>query len=312
MAVERALSYATDAGFVLLGLAAFRVWLQSRDRSIGYFALALGSLAGTTLIGLAGQLLDYKYSIFSDVSIFFFLASGYFLLLFRHSLIPLSRKVLWAAFALLAAVAMVMLFSSLPYGEDPHYTGTQAALLGVFVGAWSICVAEPIYRFWVLSRNRPAVQRARLRSLSIAYGVIVFVLVIAVGSRAPSSGGLSIGIQAIALLLIPILFASFLPPAWLRQAWREKEEEELGLAENLTVFAPDVQTLAERAIDWPVRLVGADAGFIWVPASDVLVTQGLDASLARQMIERFGIVQATEIVQTEEKTFAIAAPLRSD
>jgi PAS domain S-box-containing protein len=312
MTVQRVLSYASQAGFLFLGLAALRAWLRSRDRSSGYFALALGLLAVTSLLGLVGQLLDYKYSIFLDGTVVALLASGYFLLLFRHSLIPFTRTVLWAAAAFLAAVAVATIASSLPYAENPKYTTSQGVILALVVGAWSACVAEPIYRFWRLSRNRPAVQRARLRSLSIAYAVLVFILVLAVGARPTNSSGLSIAIQVVALLLVPALFASFLPPVWLRRAWREKEEEELGLAEDLTVFAPDVQTLAERAIDWPIRLVGADAGFIWVPDREVLVAQGMDRATAERMKGRFGELSATEIVKTQEDTFAIAAPLRSD
>ncbi|MEA2487177.1 MAG: hypothetical protein QOF16_831 [Actinomycetota bacterium] len=312
MTVQRVLSYASQAGFLFLGLAALRAWLRSRDRSSGYFALALGLLAVTSLLGLVGQLLDYKYSIFLDGTVVALLASGYFLLLFRHSLIPFTRTVLWAAAAFLAAVAVATIASSLPYAENPKYTTSQGVILALVVGAWSACVAEPIYRFWRLSRNRPAVQRARLRSLSVAYAVLVFILVLAVGARPTNSSGLSIAIQVVALLLVPALFASFLPPVWLRRAWREKEEEELGLAEDLTVFAPDVQTLAERAIDWPIRLVGADAGFIWVPDREVLVAQGMDRATAERMMGRFGELSATEIVKTQEDTFAIAAPLRSD
>ncbi|MEA2477792.1 MAG: hypothetical protein QOC87_1991 [Actinomycetota bacterium] len=312
MTVQRVLSYASQAGFLFLGLAALRAWLRSRDRSSGYFALALGLLAVTSLLGLVGQLLDYKYSIFLDGTVVALLASGYFLLLFRHSLIPFTRTVLWAAAAFLAAVAVATIASSLPYAENPKYTTSQGVILALVVGAWSACVAEPIYRFWRLSRNRPAVQRARLRSLSVAYAVLVFILVLAVGARPTNSSGLSVAIQVVALLLVPALFASFLPPVWLRRAWREKEEEELGLAEDLTVFAPDVQTLAERAIDWPIRLVGADAGFIWVPDREVLVAQGMDRATAERMMGRFGELSATEIVKTQEDTFAIAAPLRSD
>lgn len=312
MAVQRALSYASDAGFFLLGLAAFKQWVKSRERSMGYFALALGSLSATALLGLLGQVLDYQYRIFSDASIVFLLASGLFLLLFRHSLVPLSRPVLWSAAALLAVVAAITIGARLPYSESPHYTSGQGAILGLVVVCWVLCVAEPIVRFWLLSRDRPAVQRARLRSLSIAYAAIVLVLVIAVAARPSTSSGLSIAIQVVALLLIPLLFVSFLPPDWLRRAWREKEEEALGLAENLTLFAPDVQTLAERAIDWPIRLVGADAGFIWVPGSEVLVRQGIDEPIARRMIGRFGTPDETRVVKTQEGTYAIAAPLRAE
>src|SRR5436853_226146 len=81
----------------------------------------------------------------------------------------------------------------------------------------------------LLPRRRPAVQRARLRALSAGYAGIVGVLVFALAASAlatnPSSSGIVIVTDLLALAVVPLLYAGFAPPRWLRALWRQQEEE---------------------------------------------------------------------------------------
>src|SRR2546428_11881462 len=70
-------------------------------------------------------------------------------------------------------------------------------------------------------------------------------------------------IQLVALAMVPLLHASFSPPSWLRREWRSREEVALRHAmEGLLLYSPDRQLLAERALEWALRLMGAEAGML--------------------------------------------------
>ena len=85
----------------------------------------------------------------------------------------------------------------------------QAAILYLVVAVWCGCVGEPATRLWLASRRRPAVQRARLRALSAGYAGIVGLLVFALAASAlaanPSSTGVVVGTDLLALAVVPLL-----------------------------------------------------------------------------------------------------------
>src|SRR5205823_5168402 len=71
------------------------------------------------------------------------------------------------------------------------------------------------------------------------------------------------------------------PPAWLRREWRAGEEGALRSATHeLIAGASDQGALAMLALDWAIRLVGAEAGFVLDGAGRVLAARGIDAEAA--------------------------------
>src|SRR5438445_784818 len=78
---------------------------------------------------------------------------------------------------------------------------------------------------------------------------------------------------------------SFIPLSrWLRRLWRQAEEDQLREAvHDLVLFSPDRPTLAKRAADWGLRLVGADGIGIVDANGDILALHGLSAESARQL-----------------------------
>src|ERR1700716_4558495 len=88
--------------------------------------------------------------------------------------------------------------------------------------AWPAWTGEPIVRFWLASRNLPSVQKARMRALSFGFAVLIAILIVAVlGGAAVQSPLAVIAIQLIALAMVPVIYASFAPPAILRRVWRK-------------------------------------------------------------------------------------------
>ena len=279
--------WAESVSFALLGVIAFAQWVRLRDKKQLYLALAIGllgfaSLAGdlTALGGVATLLSGSAILRFAVDTLLLLglLLSGYSLLLFRAAIVPFGRvghRVVRAAVLLGIACTLVPLPSS-----TKGINAIQIAAVLYIVIFWCAAIAEPAVRFWMQSRQLPVVQRARLRSLSLGYGFIVVLIILAIGlSPIARNIGVQLGLQLAVLLCVPALYASFAPPAWLRREWRVKEEAALALEiRELMLMSSDSTSLAERALTWGERLVGGQAGAVVDASGELLAAHDMDAA----------------------------------
>jgi signal transduction histidine kinase/CheY-like chemotaxis protein len=265
--------------FVLLGVVTAIGWARRRDRSLGLLALAIILLSLVSLLGRIPALFGVQPPLLSEISLIGFMGSGYALFRFRSALIPLAAP--WRAAAAIATVAAVVAYLALGIiraaTSVPLALSTAAAFLLVVV--WAALVAEPIVRFWIVSRGLPAVQAWRLRSLSLGFAGIVLILVVAIaaGSLARNPT-FQVAIELLALLIVPLLYVSFSPPSWLRRQWRASEEE--GLQEfmnDLLLLTASPAVLTERALDWAMRLAGGAAIAAFDGGGAVIGARGLDS-----------------------------------
>ena len=279
--MKDALAYLEDLSafaFVLLGVATAAGWVRRRDRSLGFLALAIILLSLVSLLGRLPALLGFTPPLLSDVSLICFVGSGYALLRFRASLIPLPPR--WHQAAAVAMVGVVVVFELARFlvgsGVAPVGFETAAALALILI--WAASVLEPIVRFWLVARGLPALQAWRLRSLSLGFAGLVAVLIFAIGAGAFASNVVAqVAIQLVVLAIVPLLYVSFSPPAWLRRQWRANEEEGLrALMEDLLVLKGDRDHLFNRALDCAMRLVGASAIVAVAPDGTPVVPRGLD------------------------------------
>ena len=93
--------------FVLLGLATGLDWLRRRDPARAYLALSIGLLAVVALLSTQ-PLVRGNASWAATAAVLAFLGSGYALLLFRSSVVPLARR--WHVLALAAILVSSLLF----------------------------------------------------------------------------------------------------------------------------------------------------------------------------------------------------------
>src|SRR5207302_221136 len=163
---------AVAAAFVVLGLVTAISWLRSRDRSMGFLALAIILLSAVSGLGRLQSHLPFMIPLLSGLELVGFLGSAYALLLYRSSLIPLPRRWHVAALVSLAAASGILLAAEALSASKT----ILFALAIVLIVAWSACVGEPIVRFWIAARSLPAVQAWRLRSLSLGFGGLVAIL----------------------------------------------------------------------------------------------------------------------------------------
>ena len=275
------LQHAVALAFLLLAVSTAVGWLRRRQPALGYLALSVGMLALVALAGQVPVMAGRSLSWLNVVSLCFFLASGYALLLFRSAFLPLPRPWHAAALAANAAAAFLYVLAGVQNATGTLTTVQQVAVLAVIL-VWAAQVGEPLVRFWLASGGRPAVQRARLRALSAGYAGLVLVLLVAGGGGEAVRGAVpQFLIQLVALAMVPLLHASFSPPSWLRREWRSREEVALRHAmEGLLLYSPDRQLLAERALEWALRLMGAEAGMLLSAGNSPLAIRGLDSNEA--------------------------------
>jgi len=230
-----ALEYLTSAGFLTLGLVAVRAW--SRTREPGRLAVA----AATTGFGFAGVVIRLntvtmgRHQVLTDLSIVALLGSALSLFEYRATIMPLKPWLHRGARAVTAIVAGVAVAAVMPPSTAEPFTGIQAILAALVLATFGGLVVEPVGRFVQRARLVAPVEAGRLRLLAAAYSGVVLILVLASALTAARHPGLRVGLQVLAFLLLALLWASLLPPAWLRDRWltrevaRERERMLLGL-----------------------------------------------------------------------------------
>lgn len=283
-----ALGHLDAAGLGLVGILAAAHWLRWRGAARAYLALALGLLAVVSFlrqIGPAGHL----PAPVAVLNLLCFVGSAYALLQVRHQFVPMEAQTRRAVVA--ALVATAILAAPVVLGIAPARYEAVVALL--VIGLWCVCVAEPAVRFWVAARNRPAVQRARLRLLSLAYlalavdlvfAVLGFAGVTAITRTSTQPPLVAFVFQIVATAVIPLFAVGFMPPHWLRRFWRSIETDAYREAMlDLVVFASDRATMAGRGLAWAMRFLGGDAGVFVMSDGSPLAFRGMDEAAARRL-----------------------------
>jgi signal transduction histidine kinase len=279
------LDWAIRAAFVLLTLAAVTDWIRHRDRRHAYLALAFGSLMTLVLISaaLSG---DGSRQVLTDIALVVFLLSGYALLMFRDSFISLGRLKRRAVTIGIIVVAAVGVASQLSADPRDEHSALQAAVTVAVLLTWALCVLEPTLRMWRASLGRPAVERARLRAVSLGYAALVAeVLAVSLAGAAARNQAFTLVTSLVTLAIVPLLYVSFLPPSWLRWLWRQPEEDEFRKSlHDLLLYSPDRATLAQRALVWATRLVGGAEALIVDADGSMLASRGMNADRAAELV----------------------------
>ncbi|MFY9586261.1 MAG: PAS domain-containing protein [Actinomycetota bacterium] len=301
---------AAIAGFIALGCVSVVHWRRHPDRQHRAVALAFGSLGALALVWVANDLIGYRSRTLVVAGVVALLASGYGLLLIRHTLVPVARRTRYAVLGAMLVAAVLYMMATPPLGREPRYDIAETAALWVLISVWAACAGEPIVSLYRTSRNRPAVQRSRLKTLSLGYAVLVGIL-LGYASTAPrgSVTGSSFGIALGSVLLLPLLWVAFAPPTFLRRLWRAAEEERLRHSlQRLLVETRDAATLGPHVVDWAIRLVGADGGFIVDPAGSIVQAVGVDPIAVADAVARRGDTWALTHVRG---TPVLLVPLRT-
>ena len=272
-----------------LGLACLAVVQARRRRS--RFATWLSVTVGMVLVALvsadvaAARSGTTAATIAEGVMPIAFAAVGWAVVMSRHSLVPYRHGELRAVAGMLVAATVPALVIRPPFALGVPFTAAQFFGRAVLIMVWVGCVLEPALRLWGAAEALKAIQRSRLRTLSVGFGtmaaiLVITLLIIGLGSHTNPTVDRWFA-DIVPLLAVPVLYVSFAPPTWLRRSWREPEEVQLHEAiEVMLEYTPDRVALAERALEWPTRLVGAVAAFVVEPDGSILATYNTDKETA--------------------------------
>jgi signal transduction histidine kinase/ActR/RegA family two-component response regulator len=273
--------------FVLLAVVVTVGWRRRRERGHGVLSLAVISLASALVFGQLDGLVPQGAALWIGGAYASIVLAAYGLFLFRDSFVPSRRRtkqLIGVAAALVLALAVFIAISA-----PPDQSPLNLLLYLAITALWVACVGDSIVRFWLASRGRSAVQRFRLRALSVGYSAMLLYLVISTATTFVSSESglgqvISVGTSAMIALIAPVLYAAFSPPQWLRRFWRRDEVElyRRGL-EDLLLLSTDRRALAARSLDSAQKLIGAEQAVITDAAGEVLAERGLTDGLLEQL-----------------------------
>ena len=304
----RVLQDAVAVAFVALGVLVAISWLRRRDRSMGFLALAIILLAAVSGLGRLQAHLPFTIPLLGQINLLGFAGSGYALLLYRDSLIPLPRR--WHAVAIASLAAASVILTVAQAVSASRSILTIVAVVWVLI--WCACVGEPIVRFWLVARDLPAVQAWRLRSLSLGFGGLVAVLLFAISiGLLVKQPVVQVLFEVVVLAIVPLLYASFAPPTWLRRQWRAPEEEGLRAFMEELLINEDRDALAARALEWATRLVGGAAAVQFDANRKPTAFRGLDARQIDELAARVSRLDrgVSRITLSGEETSVIALPV---
>jgi len=281
--------------FILLGVGTAISWARRRDTSLGFLALAIVLLSTVSILGRVQALLGITSAALTVLNLLAFVGSSYALLRFRGELIPLPVR--WHVAAVVAMVASVAAYGAAAALAALGVITARDATIPAFaiLIVWAATVIEPVVRFWLVARRLPAVQAWRLRSLSLGFAGIVAILAIAIAARALARSPLfQILVELSVLAIVPLLYVSFSPPAWLRREWRSAEEEGLRrFMQDLLLLEKDTDKLAVAALEWPMRLVGGEAAATFDSKGKPLAVRGLEPDEVARLGEELSTLPDT-------------------
>lgn len=299
---------ASAAAFVLLGIVTAISWLRRRDASRGYLALAIILLAAVSGLGRLQSLRSLTIPLLTQIDLIAFAGSAYALFRYRNALIPLPRRWHVAVVSALAAASGLLLTAEAISSSRQLLT----AMAIVFIVVWCVCVGEPIARFWLVARRLPAVQAWRLRSLSLGFGGLVLVLLFAISAGLLThQAAVQIVIELVVIAIVPMLYASFSPPSWLRRQWRSSEEEGLRRFMEELLITSDRGSLSDRALDWAMRLVGGGSAALFNARSAPTATRQLDSNQISELTSQLPRLQrgVNEVESNGSRRAALMLPV---
>ena len=271
------LQNATAVAFGVLAVATAIAWVRRRDQSLAFLALAIVLLSMVSVLGRIPMVLGFSPPLLAEATLVAFVLSAYALLRYRGSLIPISRG--WhLAGAVGLGLATVLFFTAERLVAAHVITvGVQNLIAVALLMVWAAVVVEPVVRFWIVSSRLQSVQRWRLRSLSMGFATLVVILALALGAGAVTrSPVVSIVGQLVILAIVPLLYVSFAPPAWLRREWRAGEEEGLRSFMEQLLLSDHREELGSEALDWVIRLTGGAGARLVDAEGRTLAVRGVE------------------------------------
>lgn len=283
-------------GFVLIGTITLGDWLRTRNRIRGIIATSVGFLGlvvilSQVLTAAPVQRLLYTIpwvgAVSTDVLLISLALSGLGFYLFRTALFPAHAMTNRIVGGMVGLSILGTIATPIPIGQNMDSIGFAPFIAVLYtIILWIVLVAATVVHLWMKSYGLPSVQRSRLRSLAIGYGLLVAILVVAlVGGTVLSVNFLNEALRELLIIaFVPCVYTCLYPPKKLRILWRLGEEEDFARELNdLVRLTPTPQQLAERSVEWAANLVGAEGCAFLDSTGEVIATYNMTADQARAL-----------------------------
>ncbi len=306
------LQNAVAVAFGVLGLAVAISWVRRRDRTTAYLALAIVLLSLVATLGRAPALLGYTPPLVGEVADACLVASGYTLFRYRTSLIPVSRSKHIAVIVAMVAVTLSFFVSEVLVSRHVVPMAVEVATALAVLLVWAAAVVEPVIRFWLVSNRLPAVQRWRLRSLSLGFATLVLIFAFALIAGSLSRlAAVQLGAEVVILAIVPLLYASFSPPSWLRREWRSSEEAGLRAFMEELLLSNEHESLAAASLEWVIRLTGGSGAIIVDDAGHTIAARGVDPDSGLEAVaakDERALILPINMLETKGRLAVLSGP----
>jgi signal transduction histidine kinase len=269
---------------VLVGLAILAVihW-RRQGGPAGWLAASFGAISVAVVLGridlpegLAGLLTQ-------KVQVTLLALFPYFLFLFQRAFTTRGRFM--PVVATLVTGGIIAWTLALPVAvtveaDAPLYVRGVVMLL---VGQWAVLSGYVAMRLWQGGRGQPPGVRARMRALGV--GALVLTLALLVGAFAPPWGATPYVTVLLAIAAGLVFYLSFVPPGFVRAAWRQRTASRLWDVERELAHTTAPAEVADVLLPVVRETLGAEAAVLTDADGAIIASNGVPPAAAAQMLE---------------------------
>jgi diguanylate cyclase (GGDEF)-like protein len=246
--------------FVALAAVATSQWFRHRIRGAGWAALAFGTLGVVSVVSYAATHLDPHLLVnpwFDKILIAAIFLLPYLLFRFAASFGTTWRLTRFLAVALTVGVLTIttlMRYFPVPGQPDPpDYWVFRLA----FACQWGYLFSYVVIRLWLGGKGKRTVATKRMRLLAVAVaGLDIQVIVGALGLR---SAALTLGTQAVTVVMGVLFLLALVLPSFLRIWWRKRDDQVFRRAVTNLVTAGTSAEVALGLLPHVCAIVGASS-----------------------------------------------------
>jgi PAS domain S-box-containing protein len=273
------LEYVNNALFVGLAGVCYVQWRRRGGRAAAWLLVTFGTLGAIVLVGLAlsadptGRAAQWLTKLILAVLVLF----PYLLFRFTASLQPAARRTEIALGALAGiVVAFTLALPSFPQEGQPR-PGWLGAYLIALVVEWSTVSLVVAAKLWLAGRGQPTAARRRTRALSLAATGLSVTIVVSGFAPAGRSVAFEATTRLLTLASALLFYLAFAPPAMLRNAWLQPEQETLRRAMNELMAVTRAEDVAACLLPHVTSMVGGRGAALADEAGQLLGSHGQTA-----------------------------------
>jgi len=257
--------------FLFIGLFVVVLRRALRDHTAMSFnaALLFGSIAGAVVLArVAGWLGVNGQAGVTAVTLILLTAAPYAMLRLVDDFSGTPR---WVQIAGAAAFVGVSVLATLGFERMEQFV--EIIIIGFFVAVGGFAA----YAFARESRRTRGITRRRMAAVSIGAGLFIAAVVLLLLAALFTAPGLGIVGQVLALTAVTAFYFGFIPPTWMRRAWREPDLR--GFLERSIHLAsvPDDRAAILELQGAAANAFGASGAAVGIANADGTVLRYVDA-----------------------------------